>query len=72
MPIIWLSGLNRARQMLCLVKSAVVTTYSDYRDFGGVKFPTRIQQTQAGSPVLDVTVKEVQPNAPPIFRCLRR
>jgi glyoxylase-like metal-dependent hydrolase (beta-lactamase superfamily II) len=39
----------------------VVTTYSDYRDFNGVKFPSRIRQSQAGYPVLDVTVKEVQP-----------
>lgn len=42
--------------------TAVVTTYSDYRDFGGVKFPARIRQAQAGSPVLDLAVKEVQPN----------
>lgn len=42
----------------------VVTTYADYKDFGGVKFPTRIRQTQAGHAVLDVTVKEVQRNAP--------
>src|SRR2546426_565448 len=41
----------------------VVTTYSDYRDFGGVRFPTRIQQSAAGYPVLDVTVKDVQRNA---------
>ncbi len=47
-----------------LGETAFVTTYADYRDFAGVKFPTRIQQTQGGSPVLDVTVKEVQPNAP--------
>lgn len=47
-----------------LGETAVVTIYSDYRDFGGLKFPTRIRQSQAGSPVLDVTVKEVQPNAP--------
>ena len=40
-----------------------VTTYSDYRDFDGVKFPTRIQQSQGGYPVLDVTVREVLPNA---------
>ena len=46
-----------------LGETTVVTTYSDYRDFGGVKFPMRIQQTQSGAPVLDVTVKEVQPNA---------
>ncbi|HVG05669.1 MAG TPA: MBL fold metallo-hydrolase [Burkholderiaceae bacterium] len=46
-----------------LGETTVVTTYSDYRDFGGVKFPMRIQQTQSGAPVLDVVVKEVQPNA---------
>jgi glyoxylase-like metal-dependent hydrolase (beta-lactamase superfamily II) len=42
----------------------VVTRYSGYRDFGGVKFPTRIEQTQAGSMVLDLNVTEVVPNAP--------
>jgi len=43
---------------------AAVTTYSNYRDYGGVKFPGRIQQSQGGFPVLDLTVKEVQPNVP--------
>ena len=43
--------------------TAVVTTYSDYRDFSGIRFPTRIRQTAAGAPVLDIEVKEVQPNA---------
>lgn len=42
----------------------VVTRYSNYRDVGGVKFPGRIEQSMAGHPVLDVTVREVQPNAP--------
>lgn len=42
----------------------VVTSYSDYRDFGGVKFPMRIRQTAGGFPVLDLEVKDVQPNAP--------
>jgi glyoxylase-like metal-dependent hydrolase (beta-lactamase superfamily II) len=41
----------------------VVTTYSDYRDFSGIRFPGRIRQTQGGFPVLDLAVKEVQPNA---------
>ena len=41
-----------------------VTTYSDYRSAGGVQFPTRIRQTQGGFPVLDLTVRDVQPNAP--------
>jgi glyoxylase-like metal-dependent hydrolase (beta-lactamase superfamily II) len=42
-----------------------VTTYEDYRDFGGVKFPARIRQTQGGSPVLDLQVTQVQANAAP-------
>src|SRR5688572_11322521 len=36
--------------------------YSDYKDFGGVKFPTRIVQRQGGHPVFDLTVGEVRPN----------
>jgi glyoxylase-like metal-dependent hydrolase (beta-lactamase superfamily II) len=42
---------------------AVVTTYSGYRDYGGVKFPSRIEQTIAGSPTLAVDIREVQVNA---------
>jgi glyoxylase-like metal-dependent hydrolase (beta-lactamase superfamily II) len=42
----------------------VVTTYSDYKDYGGVKFPTRIRQTQGGFAVWDLTVTKVVPNAP--------
>ena len=41
---------------------SVTTDYSNYRDFGGVKFPGRIQQSAGGYPVLDLTVKEAQPN----------
>jgi glyoxylase-like metal-dependent hydrolase (beta-lactamase superfamily II) len=41
----------------------VETTYSDYKDFNGVKFPTKIVQTQGGFPVLELNVSEVQPNA---------
>ena len=37
--------------------------FSGYKDFGGVKFPTRIVQRSGGYPVLDVTVTEVLPNA---------
>lgn len=39
------------------------TIYSNYRDFSGVKFPTRIQQRQGGHPVLDLTITDVRPNA---------
>jgi hypothetical protein len=40
------------------------TTYTDYKDFGGVQFPTRIAQKQASVPTLDLVVSEVKPNAP--------
>ncbi len=42
----------------------VVTRYLAYRDFGGVQFPTRIEQEQGGFPVLELDVSLVQPNAP--------
>ena len=38
--------------------------FTDYKDFGGVKFPTHIVQKQGGYPVLDLTVTDVKPNAP--------
>lgn len=40
----------------------VVTRYSGYRDFGGVRFPTRIAQEQGGFTVLELDVTQVQPN----------
>jgi glyoxylase-like metal-dependent hydrolase (beta-lactamase superfamily II) len=43
----------------------VVTAYADYKDFGGVKFPTKIMQTQGDYPVLDVTVSEGKANTDP-------
>ncbi len=48
--------------------NTVVTRYDGYRDFGGgVMFPTRIFQSSGGQPVLDLTVKDVQPNAAVTF-----
>lgn len=41
----------------------VETTYSDYREFGGFRFPTRIIQKQGGHPVLDLTVTEAKTSA---------
>jgi glyoxylase-like metal-dependent hydrolase (beta-lactamase superfamily II) len=41
---------------------AVEVSYSDYRDFGGVKFPMKIRQTAGGFPTLDLTVSAVRPN----------
>ena len=37
--------------------------YSQYKDFGGVKFPTMIVEKQAGFPVLILSVSDVKPNA---------
>ena len=39
------------------------TTYSNYRDFGGVKFPGRIVQKEGDLPVLDLTITDVKLNA---------
>jgi glyoxylase-like metal-dependent hydrolase (beta-lactamase superfamily II) len=40
----------------------VETTYTGYKDFGGVMFPSRIVQTQDGYPSLDITVASVTAN----------
>src|SRR5438552_8778551 len=37
--------------------------YSDYKEFGSVKFPMHIVQRQGGYPVLDIMVAEVEPNS---------
>jgi glyoxylase-like metal-dependent hydrolase (beta-lactamase superfamily II) len=39
-------------------------TYSGYRDFAGVQFPSRIVRTQGGHPVLELDVTAVTANAP--------
>ena len=41
----------------------VTVSYSEYKDFGGVKFPTKIRQTYGGFPAAELTVTEVKPNA---------
>src|ERR1700686_2595338 len=38
----------------------IETTFSGYKDFDGVKFPTTIVQRQGGSPVLELTVASVK------------
>jgi glyoxylase-like metal-dependent hydrolase (beta-lactamase superfamily II) len=42
----------------------VVTYYGPYRDFAGVKFPTKIIQYQDDKPTLDITVTAVRANPP--------
>jgi len=41
----------------------VEITYADYKDFGGVKFPTRVRQSAGGFPSFDLAVTDVKPNA---------
>jgi glyoxylase-like metal-dependent hydrolase (beta-lactamase superfamily II) len=38
-------------------------SYGVYKDFGGVKFPTMIIESQGGFPVLILSVNDVKPNA---------
>ncbi len=42
----------------------VVTLYSEYKDFDGVKFPTRITTKSEGFPSLDLNVTSVKVNVP--------
>jgi glyoxylase-like metal-dependent hydrolase (beta-lactamase superfamily II) len=45
----------------------VVTHYGAYRDFAGVKFPTKIIQYQDDKPILDLTVTAVRANPPVVI-----
>jgi glyoxylase-like metal-dependent hydrolase (beta-lactamase superfamily II) len=40
----------------------VAIVYADYRDFGGVKFPTKIKQTYGGFPAMELNITEVRAN----------
>jgi glyoxylase-like metal-dependent hydrolase (beta-lactamase superfamily II) len=42
---------------------ALEITYADYRDFGGVQFPTKIRQVAGEFLSLEVSVTDVRPNA---------
>ena len=39
-------------------------SYSNYKDFGGTKFPMKIVQKQGDYPIFDLTITDVKPNAP--------
>lgn len=47
---------------MVLGDTEVETVFSDYRDFGGVRFPGRVQRRQGGHPVLDLTISAVTAN----------
>jgi glyoxylase-like metal-dependent hydrolase (beta-lactamase superfamily II) len=42
----------------------IVTTFSGYKDYSGVKFPAKITQTQGPYPVFELNVTDVKVNAP--------
>ncbi len=42
----------------------LVASYTDYKDFNGVQFPTKILVEQGGFPLWDLTIANVTPNAP--------
>jgi len=45
----------------------IETTFSDYKDFNGIKFPGHFVQKQGGFPVLDLTVTSAKANPPNSF-----
>src|SRR5262245_26926179 len=65
----FINDQNLVERVETLIDSPVLgdmpfeAVYSDYKDFSGVKFPTRIVQRQGGHPIFDLTVSNVQPNA---------
>src|SRR5688572_6847104 len=66
----YINGQNLVERVETWVDDALLgdtpldAVYTDYKDFGGVKFPTRIVQNQGGYPIFDLTVTDVKPNAP--------
>jgi glyoxylase-like metal-dependent hydrolase (beta-lactamase superfamily II) len=64
-----LDGNNLVEKVEAVLSNPVVgdmpmeVVYADYRDFGGVKFPTRIRQSGGGFPSVDLTVSDAKPNA---------
>jgi glyoxylase-like metal-dependent hydrolase (beta-lactamase superfamily II) len=44
----------------------IVATYSDWKDFGGVKAPAKIVQTRGGWPFFEVTVTAAKANPPDV------
>src|SRR3989449_2684808 len=66
----YISEQNMVDRVETLIDNAMLgdmlfdASYSNYRDFGGVKFPTRIVQKQGDYPILDLTITNMKPNAP--------
>ena len=65
----FINDQNLVERVETLIDSPVLgdmpfeAVYADYKDFSGVKFPTRIVQRQGGHPILDLSLSDVRPNA---------
>lgn len=46
-----------------LGNTVIEVAYADYKEFDGIKFPTKIVQKRGGQTVLDLSVTSVTPNA---------
>jgi glyoxylase-like metal-dependent hydrolase (beta-lactamase superfamily II) len=66
----WINRDNELQRVRTIIDNPVLgdtkveTTFSDYRDFNGIRFPATIVRTQGGHPVLELTVTAVKANAP--------
>jgi glyoxylase-like metal-dependent hydrolase (beta-lactamase superfamily II) len=49
----------------------VEMVFADYKDFGGVKVPTKIVQAQGGWPRFETTISEATPNPPNVAQLLQ-
>lgn len=64
-----LDGARLVEKVEAVLSSPVIgdmpieVMYGEYRDFGGVKFPTRVRQSAGGFPAVEMTVGDVKPNA---------
>jgi glyoxylase-like metal-dependent hydrolase (beta-lactamase superfamily II) len=64
-----LDGQNLVTRVAYLITNPVVgdvpveVTYSDYAEFGGIRFPRRIVEKQDGFDTLDLAITDVTPNA---------
>ena len=63
-----INAQNEVARVMTWIDNAVLgdtlvdTRFSEYRDFGGMKFPGRIVRSQGGYPVLDLTVSGAKAN----------
>lgn len=66
----WINAQGDVERVRTLVDSPVLgdtpleTRFENYRDFGGLRFPARLQRLQGGHPVLDLQVSQVRAGRP--------